>query len=77
MLTPQELATVHKFIGLVTGDRSCLSDLQRRWLDTHKDTVAALHVTERLSNQCHWAVATWGAVAHKYRPSWWSEEDEL
>jgi len=60
MLTPQERATVHKFIGLVTGDRSCLSDRQRRWLDTHKDAVAALHVTERLSNQCHWAVATWG-----------------
>jgi hypothetical protein len=27
-------------------------------LDTHKDTVAALHVTGRLSNQCHWVVAT-------------------
>jgi hypothetical protein len=60
MLTQQELDTVHKFIGLVTGDRSCLSDRQRRWLDTHKDSLAALHVTGRLSNQYHWAVATWG-----------------
>jgi hypothetical protein len=60
MLTPQELATVHKFIRLDTGDRSCLSDRQRRWLDAHKDTVAALHVTGRLSDQRHWVVATWG-----------------
>ena len=75
MLIPQELADVHKFIVLVTGDRSCLSDHQRRWLDTHKDAVAALHVTGRLSTQRHWAVATWEAIAHKYRPSWWSDDD--
>jgi hypothetical protein len=59
---------------LVMGDRSCLSDRQRRWLDANKDAVAALHVTGRLSTQRYWAVATWGAIARKYRPSWESEE---
>ena len=76
MLTPQELATVHKFIRLVTGDRSCLSDRQRRWLDVHKDTVAALHVTGACPVNAI-GRSPRGAVAHKYRPSWWSEEDEL
>jgi len=53
MLTPQELADVHKFIVLVTGNRSCLSDQQRRWLDTHKDTVAALN---------------WGGICGRWPP---------